>query len=169
MKLDTRTLTLDLSSIGTGSVTGTFTLPMREIEWDLDEIEPSQPEGTLELTVSAREFTWVCRGSLSAEFVTPCARCLEPAAFAVDAPVYRIFTWDESLAEDLDTELIPGRVSDVDILDAVREAVILSVPGLPLCRGDCRGLCVECGANLNIEECEHAGAAGLHGGPSESE
>jgi uncharacterized protein len=169
MKLDLQTLALDLSSIRSGSSTSTFTLPMPEIDWGMDDIRPLDREGVLDLTVTVREATWICRGSLSAEFVTPCARCLEPAPFPVEAPVYRIFTWDENLADDLDTELVPGRAGEVDILDAVREAVILSVPGLPLCRGDCRGLCAECGRNLNIEECEHSRAAGLPGSPSESE
>jgi len=113
--------------------------------------------------------TWVCRGSLSAEFETQCARCLEPAHFPVDAEVYRIFTWDEELATDLDTELISRNEGEVSILDAVREAIILSVPGMLLCRKDCRGLCAICGTNLNITDCEHSGVSGPQDSSSERE
>jgi uncharacterized protein len=102
-------------------------------------------------------------------FETPCARCLEPALFAVDAEVFRIFTQDPELADDLDTELVPRNEGAVSILDAVREAVILSVPGMPLCRTDCRGLCTECGANLNSTGCDHSGNAPDGSGPSERE
>jgi uncharacterized metal-binding protein YceD (DUF177 family) len=168
MKLDTRTLCLDLYSVRSGSSSESFELPMEDIEWKVDDVRPSGPRGTLSLTVTARTMTWVCSGSLSAEFRTPCARCLEPVRFNIDAEVYRIFTWEEELATDLDTELISRNEGAVSILDAVREAVILSVPGMPLCRGDCRGLCVICGTNLNAADCEHSGV-GPRDNPSESE
>lgn len=34
-----------------------------------------------------------------------------------------------------------------------REQVWVSIPMKPLCRPDCRGICPECGANLNLEPC----------------
>jgi DUF177 domain-containing protein len=35
----------------------------------------------------------------------------------------------------------------------MREQFYLSLPMKPLCRSDCRGLCVVCGTNLNREPC----------------
>jgi uncharacterized protein len=169
MRIDPVTLVLDLGSLKSGSSTETVRLPMHEIDWEIADIVPASPEGVLEISVTARDRTWVCRGTLTVEFETPCARCLEPALFPVDADVFRVFTQDPELADDLDTELIPRNEGAVSILDAVREAVILSVPGMPLCRTDCRGLCAECGANLNSTGCEHSGSAPDGSDPSERE
>jgi DUF177 domain-containing protein len=35
----------------------------------------------------------------------------------------------------------------------VREQVLLALTDRPLCREDCRGLCPQCGANLNEKVC----------------
>ena len=40
----------------------------------------------------------------------------------------------------------------------VRELVLLDVPSTPLCRPDCAGLCLTCGANLNDGPCGCAAA-----------
>ena len=43
---------------------------------------------------------------------------------------------------------------DVIVLDdLVREEVLLSLPYKPLCKPDCRGLCAQCGQDLNIVAC----------------
>ena len=42
---------------------------------------------------------------------------------------------------------------ELDIIPEVRDALLLSLPSKTLCREDCRGLCPNCGANLNDEEC----------------
>ncbi len=41
----------------------------------------------------------------------------------------------------------------LDLTEEIREAIILALPGYPVCREACRGLCMACGANLNAAEC----------------
>jgi len=41
----------------------------------------------------------------------------------------------------------------LDLTEEVREAIILALPGYPVCRDDCQGLCMACGANLNTAAC----------------
>lgn len=43
----------------------------------------------------------------------------------------------------------------VDITDDVRQEIILAYPMIPVCRPDCKGLCRQCGHNLNRGLCEH--------------
>ena len=43
----------------------------------------------------------------------------------------------------------------LDVTDWAREAVALQFPTQVLCREDCRGLCPQCGVNLN-EHPDHA-------------
>jgi len=42
----------------------------------------------------------------------------------------------------------------LNLLPMVRDAIHLAVPMAPQCRPDCRGLCAECGADLNKGPCE---------------
>ena len=44
---------------------------------------------------------------------------------------------------------------ELDLTETVREAISLAEPLVPLCRPDCRGLCLECGADLNADPAHH--------------
>lgn len=52
---------------------------------------------------------------------------------------------------DADREPFDGRTIDLDPI--VREQVLLALPASVLCREDCKGLCPQCGQNLNEAEC----------------
>ena len=43
----------------------------------------------------------------------------------------------------------------MDLTEPVRQALLVAIPMRPLCREDCKGLCPECGANLNYIDCGH--------------
>lgn len=57
---------------------------------------------------------------------------------------------------------IPDGTDFLDLTEEVREAIILTLPGYPVCREDCKGLCVTCGADLNKVTCS-CGKAGREG------
>jgi uncharacterized protein len=42
----------------------------------------------------------------------------------------------------------------LDLSEVVRQNIITNWPMKPLCRTECGGLCPECGANLNVRECQ---------------
>jgi uncharacterized protein len=54
--------------------------------------------------------------------------------------------------EDLSTAYY--REGLLDVLDLLREQFQLALPMKPLCSDACRGLCRQCGANLNRTECD---------------
>ena len=58
---------------------------------------------------------------------------------------------DGELDIDEDQYTYTGHVLELD--DAVRTAVLLELPSRILCKEDCRGLCAQCGANLNVNVC----------------
>jgi uncharacterized protein len=156
LRLDPETLELDTASLARGENSGTAEVDLMSVDWDVDEdVIPAEETGVLRLSVIARPMTYVVRGELDAEFRTVCARCLRSADFPVTAEVYRIYTADPALEDDEDAVPMSGRDRYLSILDAVREAVILSVPGKPLCVPDCKGLCQVCGCNWNEETCPH--------------
>jgi uncharacterized protein len=48
---------------------------------------------------------------------------------------------------------------EIDLAPLIGEQVLLALPTRPLCAENCRGLCGQCGANLNRDTC-HCAAAG---------
>ncbi len=42
----------------------------------------------------------------------------------------------------------------IDLGKIVEDAILINLPLNFLCKEDCRGLCAECGANLNKEDCK---------------
>lgn len=45
----------------------------------------------------------------------------------------------------------------LDLHEGVRQYILMSEPAKPLCRPDCKGLCPNCGADLNQGACRCAG------------
>lgn len=42
---------------------------------------------------------------------------------------------------------------EVDLTEAVRQNVLLALPMVTICQEDCRGLCPQCGQDLNLGSC----------------
>ena len=89
-----------------------------------------------------------------------CGRCLEPYPFPVEASFdVRYLPQAENVgegerevqADDLDAAYY--RDDTIDLRQMLREQFYLAMPMKPLCRPDCRGLCPECGTNLNVTTC----------------
>ncbi len=47
---------------------------------------------------------------------------------------------------------------EVDVSPLIREQLLLALPTRPLCQEGCRGLCPQCGANLNLNSCDCSAA-----------
>lgn len=48
---------------------------------------------------------------------------------------------------------LPEEAVSVDLTSDIRESILLAFPSYPVCRKDCRGLCAQCGIDLNREQC----------------
>ncbi len=140
MKLDTVKLVIDLKSLSRGINRGVFIIPLEKVEWNVDDVEPLDHEGTLELQVDYRDDAILCNGWFDAHFRIPCARCLEPSTFSITEEIYREYAWIPDPASDEQREVI-SQSGKLDIFAAVQEAVLLSIPGKPLCSPDCAGIC----------------------------
>jgi uncharacterized protein len=99
-------------------------------------------------------------GTVRATLELACSRCLEGYGAAVDAAFdlrylpQAVNTGDEDQEiseDDLSTAFYRDEV--IDLGQLVREQFYLALPMKPLCRSDCRGLCPECGTNLNRDRC----------------
>ncbi len=102
------------------------------------------------------------RGQVVAELEAVCDRCLQEVSFPLQFPFDLFYTPEDELAgqsgeielqtRDLDSAIYENDELDLDEL--VREQLELSLPPRILCREDCRGLCPQCGAELNHETCQ---------------
>lgn len=84
----------------------------------------------------------------------PCDRCLEPVRTDICFDIDRESDIKENsgmVEDDEEKDYIDGYNLDVDKL--VFGEIFLLIPGKTLCKEDCKGLCLKCGANLNQREC----------------
>ena len=104
-------------------------------------------------------------GRVRTALADTCGRCLAPLRIAIDAPIEEevLPLVDLQTGLRLDTTAEPEvfRLTDhheLDLEPLAREAVLLSAPIAPVCRPDCRGLCPECGVDLNEGAHDHGDA-----------
>jgi uncharacterized protein len=120
---------------------------------ELNLLGPVSVEGQLQATGEG-EYLW--RGSLHGVMQGECRRCLSEVRTEVDIDVdAAVFSTDPDAADDPDSYPLLPRASHIDIRDVVREELALAGPTrLLLCREDCAGLCLTCGADLNAGPCD---------------
>ena len=89
-----------------------------------------------------------------------CGRCLEPFDVPVDSGfelryVPHTQNAGEAEREVEEDDLLTAFYHDdmLDLGELMREQLQLALPMKPLCRDDCKGLCPQCGTNLNRETC----------------
>lgn len=101
-------------------------------------------------------------GRVSTSLTLTCSRCLATYQSAVDSSftiIFRRGTSDEAALEEeaelSEQDLISAMFSgdEIDLTHEVEEQVAMEVPLKPLCSEDCKGLCHNCGADLNQAPC----------------
>ena len=106
----------------------------------------------LHLTRVLKEITVRGRAWFSIE--TYCARCLKDVDLVL-TPEIKLTLLPESTPyeedEDIDFETYTG--DEIDLGGYLREMIAISLPIKVLCREACKGLCLHCGANLNLGAC----------------
>jgi uncharacterized protein len=98
-------------------------------------------------------------GHLETLLQTTCGRCLEETAFPVQTDFsYTLLPATETgsdevelQTEDLEIVYYDGEI--IDLAPLIAEQVVLQMPMKVLCRESCRGLCPQCGINLNLGGC----------------
>jgi len=84
----------------------------------------------------------VVRGKITAALDLRCTRCSE------------FFSTTVVVSDFLRAYPAPEGIDSVDVTADLREELLLQIPGFPVCREECKGLCAQCGANLNKGPCQ---------------
>lgn len=100
-------------------------------------------------------------GHIQATVSLQCDSCLEPFVAEIDRDMEFLLeveeekNWQikelECSVADLDTLVLETPL--VDLEDILRQQVLLTLPIKQVCRIGCKGLCPQCGANLNEVKC----------------
>jgi uncharacterized protein len=102
-------------------------------------------------------------GRIQTTLEMPCSRCLESFSWPVDETFNLRFQPRSTDSAESEREIEEDDFStafyDDDTIDLgalMREQFFLSMPMKPLCSDACRGLCAQCGTNLNRTPCDCA-------------
>jgi len=95
----------------------------------------------------------IFQGEFRGNHQEECVRCLAEFTQPLQTSFSELFAFTERSVSD--SELLVPEDGNVDLDPLVREYLLLEVPIRPLCKPDCKGLCVECGEDLNVRACEH--------------
>lgn len=118
----------------------------------IEDVTIRQLRGTLRLTRTRQGI--VIQGTLHTQTNVECMRCLTPFTLPCDVELSELFVYPAPPG--------PANVYDpyfvdeggfIDLQPIIREEGILAVPIQALCSPDCKGLCPQCGQNLNEGAC----------------
>lgn len=82
-----------------------------------------------------------------------CDRCADELKKDFSFDIKKIVV-EELQNENDDDDYIVVKNRVLDLKELVYEEVSLSLPTKLLCKDDCKGLCAQCGANLNVSKCD---------------
>jgi uncharacterized protein len=118
---------------------------------DADELASFPEPLSIRLRIAPVQAGILVTGELRGVLRMSCDRCLAPVDVAVA---------DEEVCHHYPEVAEPV----LDLTDDIREDILLAFPQGCLCRDDCRGLCPQCGRDLNKGVCTCADSSDL-GGP----
>lgn len=143
---------VDISSIretrgGSIPFEGNLEIDTSCLEMQVELVQPVAIKGLITNTGDG----FLVQGEVAYTYRTNCDRCLEQVLAAAKVDVTEQFASYSPVETDEPVYLVQGDL--IDLSDSIREQVFLSLPMKNTCKADCRGLCPQCGQNLNYQEC----------------
>jgi DUF177 domain-containing protein len=109
---------------------------------------------SLKIFVDRLENLFRIKISVSTNAVYSCDRCLEPYKSRFNETIEQLYRLGHDDLESDEIEYLPVNSKEIDISKSIHDVFVLYRPMQLLCREDCKGLCVNCGVNLNKESCD---------------
>ncbi|MFH1068882.1 MAG: DUF177 domain-containing protein [Candidatus Glassbacteria bacterium] len=156
-------LIIELDAFKSGSYRSLGSL--MPVELEIGENEAFEFAGPLELDIrisTTDNLTFYASGTLSYQAEGECRKCLKAIKTPTRSAVHGVYAFPEALQKlsvDRDTtdsgdiyQLDRGRKT-IDLTELIRECLVLEYPIYIQCSENCRGLCPDCGADLNVKDC----------------
>jgi Predicted metal-binding, possibly nucleic acid-binding protein len=124
-----------------------FEMPQFEFEGDI-----IKPIGSCSVVgrISADSDILLLNAEIKVDLEMICSRCLDTFIYPIDIDIEERFTTN-SKSEDEEAVVVLDDV--LDISEVVETSMISTLPIKRVCKDDCKGLCQECGCNLNFNTC----------------
>jgi uncharacterized protein len=95
----------------------------------------------------------IVQGDFTAEITLSCVRCLNDFWQQIHFDLTELYAFRKK--DMSESGLLLPDDAHIDLQPLVREYALLEVPISPICKPDCKGLCPECGEDLNVTDCGH--------------
>ena len=95
----------------------------------------------------------ILQAEFSAETSLECVRCLTKFEHQLDWSFTELYAFDKR--SEIETELLLPEDAHLDLAELIRDYALLEIPISPIHDENCKGLCPECGQNLNVKDCGH--------------
>lgn len=122
-----------------------------------EEGRPASVQAHLDVSKTGQEV--IIAGSLRAGLQLQCSRCLKDFRTDLDIPISVVYhPMEERSAGDRhelkNDEMDLGYYrEEIDVEELFREQILLNTQMKPLCDENCKGICPQCGTDLNISGC----------------
>ncbi|SHE60711.1 putative metal-binding protein [Clostridium fallax] len=127
-----------------------YEFTMDSIKLDGEEIVPLKPIKVIG-EVRVHDSIIILKAKVNTLLELTCSRCLENFSLPIDLEVEDKFTNNTSKDLGDDVALVLG--DTLDITDTIVKNIISTLPIKRLCSENCKGLCQQCGTNLNKANC----------------
>lgn len=94
------------------------------------------------------------QGKFSGDTQLECVRCLKEFKHSLNWDFTELYAFTKKSISE--SELLVPDDAHIDLAPLIREYAFLEIPIKPLHIPDCKGLCIECGQDLNIKDCGHS-------------
>ncbi len=102
----------------------------------------------------------IVKGVVSCNVEQECGRCLSAFNVGIKSQINVVYHCAEDIimegrcelkGDELDTGFYKNDILDIDEL--LIEQLLLNIPMKTLCSSNCKGLCLKCGIDLNLTQC----------------
>jgi len=151
----------DIEEIGEEGLSFSFALSKDQLEIDQAGLSVNV-DTTIRGSLARLGDDFYLNANLRTDVVSSCSRCLVKFSYPIDCNFKSHFVPSDGRyvspgevelhSSDIDTEVYENK--QIDLSQSVRDGILLSVPVVCLCKDDCKGICSQCGKNLNYSNCK---------------
>jgi uncharacterized protein len=96
----------------------------------------------------------VVQGKFEAETTLECVRCLKDFIYPLAWEFMELYAFNQKSVSE--SGLLLPDDAQIDLAPLLREYALLEIPISPVHDPNCKGLCIECGQDLNVADCGHS-------------
>lgn len=95
----------------------------------------------------------LAHGTIDTELKAACGRCLEEFSYPLHLVYEDEWVYAPQATEEQQENALLFDRDEIELSERILEQIVLALPMKFVCSPDCKGLCPECGANLNYGSC----------------